>query len=147
MRLRRLPRSAIPSLVAFAVATAASVAAASAAAPTPDPAGVEFFESRIRPVLVQHCYKCHSEASGDKLKSGLRLDTREGTLKGGESGKPAVVPGSAAQSRLVEAVRYANPDLQMPPDGRLADAHIADLAAWVDMGAPDPRTGGATTPP
>src|SRR5918997_1337673 len=102
MRLRRFTRSMIPMIpscvafaAAFAVAFAASLSMATGAAPAPDAAGVEFFESKIRPVLVEHCYKCHSEASGDKLKSGLRLDTREGTLKGGESGEPAAVPGHA----------------------------------------------------
>ena len=74
----------------------------------------EFFEKKIRPVLVEHCYKCHS-ASSEKLKGELFLDTKEGMLKGGESGKPAVVPGDADKSRLIEAIRYGNEDLQMPP--------------------------------
>src|SRR6266480_2042603 len=103
----------------------------------------EFFEKKIRPVLVEHCYKCHS-ASSEKLKGELFLDTKEGMLKGGESGKPAVVPGDADKSRLIEAIRYGNEDLQMPPKkagGKLSDEQIADFVAWVNLGAPDPRTG------
>src|SRR5918999_1414228 len=68
--------------------------------------GLEYFEKKIRPVLVDSCYKCHSPEAGEgKLKGGLRLDTREGMLKGGKSGKPAVVPGNAEASQLVEAIR------------------------------------------
>src|SRR4051812_21665018 len=107
----------------------------------PEPAGVEFFEQRIRPVLADRCYKCHSAEAeqGKKLKGGLRLDTREGMLKGGESGKPAVVPGEIDHSLLIEAIRYKNQDLQMPPKGRLTDVQVADFVAWVKAGAPDPR--------
>src|SRR5687767_4213855 len=93
------------------------------AAPPPpsDPAGVEFFEKKVRPVLVEQCYKCHSAEAeqNKKLKGGLLLDTRQGMLKGGDSEKPAVVPGNAEASLLVEAVRWKNEDLQMPPKKRL----------------------------
>jgi len=109
-----------------------------AAAP-PDPAGVEFFEQRIRPVLVEKCYSCHS-AGAKKLKGGLHLDTREGSLKGGDQG-PSVVPGDPDRSLLVKAVRFTDPDLQMPPKKKLSDAQIADFEAWVKRGAPDPRGG------
>src|SRR6266704_6159246 len=87
----------------------------------------DFFEKRIRPILVEHCYKCHS-AAAEKVKGELLLDSREGMLKGGESGKPAVVPGDAEKSRLIEAIRYRNEDLQMPPpkEGKLSDERIAD---------------------
>ncbi|MDB6121668.1 MAG: Protein of unknown function (DUF1553)/Protein of unknown function (DUF1549)/Planctomycete [Pedosphaera sp.] len=99
----------------------------------------EFFEKRIRPLLVENCYKCHS-AESEKIKGGLRLDTKESLLKGGESG-PAIVPGDPEKSLLIKAVRYMDKDLQMPPkDKRLSDAQIADLVAWVKMGAPDPRS-------
>ena len=85
-------------------------------------------------MLVDECYKCHSVASG-KSKGGLLLDTKEGLLKGGENG-PAIVPGEPEKSRLIEAVRYTNPDLQMPPKGhRLSEPQVADLVAWVKMGA------------
>jgi mono/diheme cytochrome c family protein len=98
----------------------------------------EFFENRIRPVLVDNCYKCHS-ATGGKVKGGLLLDTKEGLLKGGDTG-PAIVPGEPEKSLLIKAVRYMDKDLQMPPkDKRLADSQIADLVSWVKMGAPDPR--------
>ena len=100
---------------------------------------VDFFEKRIRPVLADHCYKCHS-ASSEKLKGGLLLDTRDGMLKGGESGKPSVVPGDAEASLLIEAIRYGNDDLQMPPKERLTSQQVADFVAWINAGAIDPRT-------
>ena len=118
---------------------------AAAAKPAPPSAeGVEFFERQVRPVLVEQCYKCHGPDG--KAKGGLRLDTRDGVLRGGDSG-PAVVPGDAKGSRLVESVRYGNPDLQMPPKHRLPAAQVADLARWVEMGAPDPRAGDPAAPP
>jgi len=102
----------------------------------------EFFESRIRPVLVQHCYKCHSAEANraDKLKGGLLLDDREGMRRGGESG-PAFVPGNTKQSLLLSALRHE--DREMPPKGKLPDPVIADFARWIKMGAPDPRDGKA----
>ncbi len=103
----------------------------------PTPAGIEFFEKKIRPVLTQHCYKCHS-AAASSIKGELKLDTREGLHKGGESGA-AVVPGDSQSSLLMEALRFEG--LEMPPTGKLSDEQIADFAAWIDMGAPDPRTG------
>ena len=75
--------------------------------------GVEFFEKRIRPLLVENCYKCHS-AQSEKVKGGLLLDTREGVLKGGDTGA-AIVPGDPEKSLLIKAVRYTDKDLQMPP--------------------------------
>src|SRR5437870_12897008 len=105
----------------------------------------DFFEKKIRPVLVERCYKCHS-ASAEKVKGGLLLDSSEGMLKGGESGKPAVVAGDVEKSRLIEAIRYTNDDLQMPPKkagGKLSDEQIADFIAWINLGAPAPRTGKA----
>src|SRR4051812_5603897 len=83
-----------------------------AADPAPD--GVEFFEKKIRPLMVENCYKCHS-AGAQKLKGGFRLDAKDLALKGGESGKLAIVPGEPEKSLLIEAVRYNNTDLQMPP--------------------------------
>ncbi|MBA4020642.1 MAG: hypothetical protein C0483_26075 [Pirellula sp.] len=103
----------------------------------PTPAGIEHFEKKIRPVLTQHCYKCHS-AAASSIKGELRLDTRDGVRKGGESGA-AVVPGDSQSSLLMEALRFEG--LEMPPTGKLTDEQIADFAAWIDMGAPDPRTG------
>ncbi len=98
---------------------------------------IAFFETRIRPVLVEHCYECHSEGA-DKLKGGLRVDLSESLRVGGESG-PAIVPGDVGQSLLIDAVRYES--FEMPPDGKLPDTVIADLIRWVEMGAPDPRVG------
>jgi hypothetical protein len=109
----------------------------SRAADNPTAAGVEFFESKIRPVLVKHCYHCHS-AKAKKLKGGLRLDSRAGLLQGGDSG-PALVPSRPERSRLIEAVGYKNVDLQMPPRAKLPDRVIADLTAWVKMDTPWPR--------
>ncbi len=104
----------------------------------------EFFEQHIRPVLVDNCYKCHS-ATSEKVKGGLLLDTRDGLLKGGDT-SPAIVPGDPDKSLLIKAVRYADPDLQMPPKNKkLSEGQIADLVAWVKMGAPDPRTAPASS--
>src|SRR3954465_7555995 len=106
----------------------------------PDPAGIEFFEKKIRPIFVEHCYECHS-ADAKKVKGGLLLDTRDGTLKGGDNG-PALVPGNPEKSLMIKAVRYTDEDLQMPPKKKKLPAEkIADLEAWVKMGAPDPRIG------
>jgi hypothetical protein len=103
----------------------------------------EFFESKVRPVLVENCYKCHS-AGAEKIKGGLLLDTRDGVLKGGDTG-PVVVPGKPDESLLIKAVRYTDKDLQMPPaDKKLPDNLIAVLEQWVRMGAPDPRSEPAT---
>lgn len=104
------------------------------------PEQIEFFEKRIRPLLVQHCYSCHSR-DAKKLRGDLYLDSREGVRKGGSLG-PAVVPGKPEESLLLKAVRHERENLQMPPKEKLSAAEIADLAAWVKMGAPDPRTAG-----
>jgi len=102
----------------------------------PGPDGIEFFEKRVRPVLVEHCYSCHS-SSAKKIKGKLRLDSRQASLLGGVSG-PAIVPGHPAESLLIKAVRY-DKDLRMPPKGKLTATQIADLETWIKMGAPDPR--------
>ncbi|MEQ2007629.1 MAG: PSD1 and planctomycete cytochrome C domain-containing protein [Limisphaerales bacterium] len=114
---------------------------AQAAAPAFPAEDLEFFEKRIRPLLAERCYECHS-AGAKKLKGGLHLDSRDGVLKGGDT-RPAVVPGQPEKSLLIEAVRYGNQDLQMPPKSRLSDAQIADLAEWVKRGAPWPTEAGA----
>lgn len=97
--------------------------------------GHEFFERRIRPVLVEHCYECHSGES-ESVEGGLRVDHRRGLLIGGDSG-PALQPGEAEQSLLVQALRYES--FEMPPEGRLPRHVIDDFINWIDMGAPDPR--------
>lgn len=99
-------------------------------------ADLEFFEKRVRPVLVERCYECHG---ADKQKGGLRLDSAAALQKGGDSG-PALTPGKPEDSRLITAIRWTDPELQMPPKNKLGDAEIAALTEWVRMGAPDPRT-------
>ncbi|HEY3901337.1 MAG TPA: PSD1 and planctomycete cytochrome C domain-containing protein [Chthoniobacter sp.] len=124
--------------LAFAVfaLSGASVFAAVTAEPTKEQS--EFFENKIRPILKENCYKCHSVQEG-KSKGDLTLDTKAGTLKGGENGA-IIVPGDPTKSPLVAAVTYLDKDLQMPPKGeKLTDQQIADLTTWVKMGAPDPR--------
>ncbi|MEY4199931.1 MAG: hypothetical protein RLZZ265_1671 [Verrucomicrobiota bacterium] len=99
---------------------------------------LDFFEKKIRPVLVERCYECHS-AAAKKNKGGLTLDTRDGVLKGGDAGS-VVAPGDPEKSKLIEAVRYKNRDLQMPPKSSLSSEQVRDLEQWVKLGAPDPRT-------
>src|SRR3954465_15612221 len=100
---------------------------------------VAFFESRIRPVMVEKCYGCHSveaKAKG-KLKGGLYMDSRAGLLAGGESG-PAIIAGKPAESLVIQAIRHASDDLAMPPKGeKLSEAVIADFARWIADGAAD----------
>jgi hypothetical protein len=94
-------------------------------------AAAQFFEQKVRPILIAHCWDCHGEK---KQWGGLRLDSRAALLKGGDSG-PAVIPGRAAESLLIRAVRQTDPDLQMPRDGKLTELQIADLVTWVNQGA------------
>ncbi|WP_439626311.1 DUF1553 domain-containing protein [Gemmata sp.] len=132
---------------AITAAVLLSPSLASAAEPTA--AQVEFFEKKIRPVLVESCYSCHSaEAEGKKkLKGGLLLDTRAGWEKGGDTGK-AIVPGKPNEGTLLKSLKYADENLQMPPKGKLPDAVVKDFEKWIADGAADPRTaaGGTKTP-
>jgi hypothetical protein len=98
--------------------------------------GDAFFRERVEPLLKQRCYECHSHAG--KIKGGLVLDSRSGWQAGGDSGA-ALVPGSLEKSHLIEAVRYTNPDMEMPPKAKLPESEIAVLEEWVKRGAPDPR--------
>jgi mono/diheme cytochrome c family protein len=125
--MKRLPRAAACLL---AVALLGPVATR---AEQPSAADVEFFEKKVRPILHEHCFTCHANG---KKKGGLSLASREGMLKGGESG-PVVTTGQPAKSLLIEAVNQTG-DLKMPPKGKLTDAQIADLTAWVKRGAPWP---------
>ncbi len=105
---------------------------------------LQFFETRIRPLLSENCYECHSHAA-KKIKAGLVLDSRDGVLHGGSSGA-AIVPGKPDDSLLIQAIRYTDADLKMPPDdhgGKLSDQQIAALTEWVRRGAPDPRVAAA----
>ena len=98
------------------------------------PEASEFFEARVRPILVEKCVGCHGPK---KQSSSLRLDSREAILKGGDSG-PAAVPSRPDESLLIQAVAHRHEDLKMPPKGKLPDAAVALLTQWVAMGAPWP---------
>ncbi|MBI3822926.1 MAG: PSD1 domain-containing protein [Planctomycetes bacterium] len=106
--------------------------------------GLEFFETKIRPVLVEHCYKCHSEEArkNKKLKADFVLDSKAGLRKGGVTG-PAIVPGKPSESLLLKALRHEG-DLQMPRNGKLPAAIVSDFETWIKLGAPDPRDGTQT---
>jgi hypothetical protein len=105
---------------------------------SPRDVDVSFFETKIRPVLAEHCYKCHSSKK-KKPKAGLLLDSRDGWLRGGESG-PAVVPGKPEESSLLHALREDDEDLRMPPRATLPEEVIADFERWIVAGAPSPET-------
>ena len=97
----------------------------------------EFFEKKIRPVLVKHCHECHS-TEAKELKGNLAVDTRDGLRRGGDNG-PAVAPNDPDNSFLLRAIRHTEPGYEMPPDGKLTDEEIADFERWIQGGAPDPR--------
>lgn len=122
-----------PLLLALAVSLL--VSAVDAAEPTA--AGIRFFETKIRPALVKHCYECHS-ADSDEIGGGLLVDTSEAIRTGGESGH-AVVPGDVKASLIIDALRHDT--FEMPPEQKLADEIVDDFVRWIRMGAPDPRDG------
>ena len=142
-------RLSLQSLLLLAISSAsrAEGPAPGAGGTSFSPQSIEFFESKVRPILADHCLKCH----GDKKQSaGLRLDSREGTLKGGDSG-PAVVTAKPDESLLVQAVARTHAELKMPPAGKLAEPSIAVLRQWVAEGAPWPaanslKAGAASRP-
>jgi len=100
-----------------------------------------FFETKIRPVLVEHCYSCHAQDS-KILRAGLFVDSRNGLIEGGDSGA-AIVPGEPEESLLIEALKYES--YEMPPEGKLPDNVIADFETWIREGAAAPRTGKAAS--
>lgn len=100
---------------------------------------INFFETKIRPVLVNNCYKCHS-SEAEKVKGGLLLDNAANIQKGGDTG-PAVVKNDLEKSLLYKSLTYKDKDLQMPPAGKLSENIIKDFETWIKMGAPDPRIG------
>ena len=104
-----------------------------------DPKGVAFFETKIRPVLVEKCHECHS-SQAKKLKGGLKVDSRAAIRAGGTSG-PAVVPGDLDASLLYQAISAADGVEPMPPKAKLPAAVVADFRQWITIGAPDPRDG------
>lgn len=105
--------------------------------------GIELFENRIRPVLVASCYECHS-ANADEIEGELTLDNRAAVQRGGRSGA-VIVKGDPGASRLLRALRYDDPELQMPPSGKLPAEVIADFERWIELGVPDPRDGNAAS--
>jgi hypothetical protein len=129
-------------LVAAGIALLGVASRADAAGP--DAGGTAFFESHVRPILVERCYPCHSQQAG-KQRGGLRLDSRAGWSKGGDSGA-AITPGAPDQSLLVKAVRRLDSDLEMPPREPLPAREVEVLTRWVQMGAPDPREEVAAAP-
>ncbi|HVX13712.1 MAG TPA: PSD1 and planctomycete cytochrome C domain-containing protein [Pirellulales bacterium] len=131
-----------PILFVLTVSSAIAPAALSSAA---TPEEIAFFEKSVRPVLIERCQKCHGP---EKQEAGLRLDRRDAALKGGDSGA-VIVPAEPDKSSLITAIRYQG-DIQMPPAGKLPDAELAALTAWVKMGAPWPEdqgSGGAIAAP
>jgi hypothetical protein len=125
------------------IASMAWAALAWAADTTPE--GIEFFEKKIRPVLVEQCYICHSGAAR-AVMGNFMLDTPDGWKRGGKSGKAAIVPGDPAASLLLTAIRRTGP-IKMPPGAQLTDRQVADFETWIKMGAPDPRTEPAKAAP
>ena len=107
-------------------------------AATEEAAKTAFFETHIRPLLIDHCYECHSRESGES-DGNLLLDSAASLLKGGDRG-PALIPGNPQQSLLLRVVHYREKDLQMPPKGKLSDRQIESLRQWIESGAFDPRT-------
>ncbi len=101
------------------------------------PEETKFFETHIRPILVDHCYGCHSKEAG-KARGGLRLDTKIDLLSGGGTG-PAILPGDPDASLLIQAIRWEDDEYAMPPRRKLPDDTIRYFEQWVRMGAPDPR--------
>src|SRR3954469_22782449 len=132
-RMGKSVERCVRSLIGYLILLSLSCVLAGTASPEQN----DFFENKVRPIFAEHCYSCHSDKA-EKLKGGLRLDSADGLQKGGASG-PAVVPGQPDASLLIKAVRYSDPDLQMPPKNKkLSSDQIASLETWVKMGAPVP---------
>lgn len=127
-----LLRNTVGLLIAFFALSATCLSAAEVKKPTQKQ--IQFFESKIRPLFIKHCYDCHGP---DEQESDLRMDSFQGIVKGGKAGS-LVVPGKPEQSLLITAVLYQTPDLQMPPDEKLSKQEINDLTNWVKIGAPYP---------
>lgn len=130
------------SAAIWKTAVAVSILASTASLSRADE-GMVFFESKIRPALIKHCYECHSEAEREK-KGGLWLDRKAGWEVGGDSG-PAAIPGDVDGSLLIQTIRYEDPELEMPPKTKLPHAVVADFERWVALGLPDPRVEGIET--
>ncbi|MDA0590871.1 MAG: PSD1 and planctomycete cytochrome C domain-containing protein [Planctomycetota bacterium] len=129
-------RIALSAALALA-ATTASFGADEPKPPAQSAEGVRYFETHIRPLLVKHCYECHGEK---KQEASLRLDTWATLMKGGDTGTP-IVEGKPEQSLLLTAVKYQDPNLQMPPEKRLSKQDVAKFEHWIKIGAPHPDAG------
>ena len=139
-RLLRIgfPKFLLPVWVAALAWTTPVLAVDEPVEPSLNGEELKFFEERIRPVLIEHCYACHS-ADAKAVKGGLVLDSREGLLVGGDSG-PAIVTGKPNDSLLLQAMRHES--REMPPTQKLSDEILADFETWIRLGAADPRVGG-----
>ncbi len=140
----RAPRLAMNTVVAPLLAISlASLSTWCQAADQPGPTPEDFFRDRVRPILSDSCWRCHGER---RQRSGLRLDSRAGVLHGGHNA--IVVLGQPEKSRLMDVLGYEDEDAKMPPDGKLSDREIADIATWIRMGVPwDDRPTRAAKPP
>lgn len=136
-KARMMKNSILLALLVSAISISSSLSVSA-----DDRAGLDFFEKNVRPLLVQHCYECHSQKAG-KNKGGLLLDRRSGWAKGGDSG-PSIVPKKPSESLFVEAINYES--LEMPPKSKLKPAEIAIFEKWIQLGVPDPRDGEIVRP-
>jgi hypothetical protein len=140
----RIAKATLMSVIAWGLPF--SVAPSVLAEDVPTAEQIQFFESKVRPIFVEHCYECHSETA-DEVEAELLLDSKWGWMTGGESG-PAIIPGNLDESLVIDAVRYEeNKVTAMPPRSKLSDKEIGVLEEWVKMGAPDPRTAKKTMVP
>ena len=130
----RIPGSAVILSLSLLVAIGPPIIGPANAAEPPDPEGIRYFETHIRPLLDKHCYACHSFLYSE---SELELDSFKGMLEGGKAG-PALVPGKPKKSLILTAVSYDDATLQMPPEEKLSKEQVARLTAWIKMGAPYP---------
>jgi hypothetical protein len=133
--MKSLSRLVILGGVLLAAGLTPSLALTAAEPATPDQ--LTFFEKNIRPVLVKECYSCHA-TTAEKIRGGLKLDTRDAARKGGDNG-PAIVPGEPQKSLLLRAIKHQDDVKPMPPKKTLGDDVVADFEKWIAMGAPDPR--------
>lgn len=122
----------------FLTATIIGLPVSLVSASQPSAADLDFFEKKVRPILVQRCYECHSTESG-KTRGSLAMDSKAALLQGGDNG-PGLVAGDPEKSLIIEAIRYTNRDMQMPPKSALPGEEVKILEEWVKRGAPDPRT-------
>jgi hypothetical protein len=135
--IRNLRLLLLPAVAVLTIIYSNQQAATAQKSPGFSAGQLEFFEKKIRPVLVQYCYGCHSAQSG-RVKGRLRVDSRVSLLKGGTSGQPAIVPGDPEKSQIIAAIRFNQSALQMPPGGKLTAQQIMDFEEWVKSGAAMP---------